>query len=121
MSTAIKETFGFEVIVFLKSLPKLKTILANNPYTGETLQTGERIYFTLLNPLPTPEKWEATQQKKNEIDPFILVDDVVYLFCRGGYGKTDFSNPFFEKNLKVTATTRNLETMQRLLEMAEAI
>ena len=39
-----------------------------------------------------------------------VIERVVYLYCPEGYGKTRLSNTFFEKRLKVRATTRNWRT-----------
>jgi uncharacterized protein (DUF1697 family) len=45
----------------------------------------------------------------------------VYLYCPNGYGRTKLTNTFWEKKLKVGATTRNWNTVNKLLELAEAI
>ncbi len=121
LADAIKATFGFEVIVFLKSLPELKTIMALNPYADKPLQPEERIYFTLLSGQPLEEKWVAMVQKNESIDEVTLQYDVAYLYCRGGYNRTFFSNSFFEKQLKLSATTRNLETLAKIVELAEML
>ena len=42
----------------------------------------------------------------------------VYLHCPSGYGETKLSNAVFEKALAVKATTRNWNTVNKLLEMA---
>jgi hypothetical protein len=36
----------------------------------------------------------------------------------GGYHETVYSNAFFEKKLKVKATTRNMDTMEKLVAIA---
>lgn len=51
-------------------------------------------------------------------DEFIIHGKEVYLFCPNGYGKTKFSNTFFEKKLSVSATTRNWKTVNALCEIA---
>jgi uncharacterized protein (DUF1697 family) len=57
--------------------------------------------------------------EKYIVDEFIIRDKEVYLFCPNGYGKTKFSNTFFEKKLNVSATTRNWKTVNALFEIAE--
>jgi uncharacterized protein (DUF1697 family) len=42
----------------------------------------------------------------------------VYLHCPNGYGTTKINNSFFEKRLKVDATTRNWNTVNKLAELA---
>ena len=46
-----------------------------------------------------------------------VVGSDVYLHCPGGYGNTKLNNAFIEKNLGVTATTRNWRTVVTLAEM----
>ncbi len=53
----------------------------------------------------------------SKVDDLAIEDKTVYLLCRKGYGRSMYSNNFFEKILKVTATTRNLETMNKLIEI----
>jgi uncharacterized protein (DUF1697 family) len=47
-----------------------------------------------------------------------MAGDCIYLSCPDGYGKSKLSNTAIEKKLSVTATTRNCNTVTRLLEMA---
>jgi uncharacterized protein (DUF1697 family) len=54
-------------------------------------------------------------------DEFSWKGRSVYLYCPGGYGNTKLNNGFFEKKLKLTATTRNWKTVNELIRMAEDI
>ena len=45
---------------------------------------------------------------------------MIYFHCPNGYGKSKLSNNFFENKLKVSATTRNFRTTNKLLEMANS-
>jgi uncharacterized protein (DUF1697 family) len=42
----------------------------------------------------------------------------IYLYVPDSYGETKISNNFFEKKLKVKATTRNWNTIMKLAAMA---
>ena len=53
------------------------------------------------------------------MDRYIIAGREVYLYCPNGYGKTKFSNTFFEKKFKVVATTRNWKTVNALADIAE--
>ena len=43
------------------------------------------------------------------------------MLIRGGYGNTKLSNAMVEKKLKVRGTTRNLETSEKLIALAEGL
>jgi uncharacterized protein (DUF1697 family) len=51
-------------------------------------------------------------------DEFAVVGREIYLHTPGGYGRTKLNNTFWERKLNVAATTRNWNTVTRLLELA---
>ncbi len=48
---------------------------------------------------------------------YILLHKQVYIYCPGKYYESKLSNAFFEKHLKVRATTRNWKTVLKLSEL----
>lgn len=53
-------------------------------------------------------------------EEFVLRGNVVIYYSPRGYGRAKLNNNFFENKLKVTATTRNWNTVNKLLEMSSA-
>jgi uncharacterized protein (DUF1697 family) len=51
-------------------------------------------------------------------DRFTIIGKEIFLYIPEGYGNTKLSNNFFENKLKVTATTRNWKTVNKLFELA---
>jgi uncharacterized protein (DUF1697 family) len=115
IAQAIEARYGFEVAVFVRTVPDIEAIIANNPFTDETT---EKLYFTLLAQTPLPEKIANIDAQKHLPDRFALVGKALYL-CVESYGTTKFSNNFFENKWKVVATTRNYNTMVKLVELAK--
>ena len=112
ISESIQEHFGYEVPALTYSLEDWKQIIEENPYTE-----GEKaIYFTFLDQLPENTDIQVNGTKDDE---FSIIQNMVYLNCLGGYGKSKLSNNLFENKLKVTATTRNFKTVHKLLELAQ--
>jgi uncharacterized protein (DUF1697 family) len=66
-----------------------------------------------------PNSTFSNQSQPIQEDEFIIHGKEVYLFCPNGYGKTKFSNTFFENKLNISATTRNWKTVNALYELAE--
>lgn len=117
----IVKDFGFEVKVIIKNRAQLKEIISNNPYLPDDSANISKCYLTLLTEVPKKEQAEVLNALKFPHDEFHLMDNIIYLYCTNGYGKTKLSNDFFEKKLKQAATTRNWKTMLKMLEMSDNV
>lgn len=111
----ILNQFGFEVPVIILSVDALQHIIKHNPFID---QVAGHLYITLLQRKPAIENMQSIQPEKFLPDTFFISDKAVYIYCPNGYGRTKINNTFFEKKLKVMATTRNWKTINKLLEMA---
>ncbi|MEH6680430.1 MAG: DUF1697 domain-containing protein [Sediminicola sp.] len=105
-------TFGFQVSVLVLDREGLRSIMDKDPF--KDLEEGRR-YFVLLMDMPNGDKVQGLREQHFENERFAITDHCIYLFCKNGYGNTKCDNNFFERKLKVRATTRNLRTMQQLL------
>lgn len=114
ISESILKTFGFEVPILVKESSELKTIFNENPFVEGQREAS---YFTLLHDIPNTDLVEAVKQESYEGETFIVTEDCVYFYSDTGYGKAKCNNNFFERKLKVSATTRNFKTMQKLLSL----
>jgi uncharacterized protein (DUF1697 family) len=120
IEAGIRQAFGFDVTVVLKTLPELSRIVKALPFQPKE---GERAYITYLAEAPEQAGVKALEAARNEVDDFVIAKAAVYILVRAaaGYGKTLFSNNFVEKKLKVRATSRNLETSLKLIALAEGL
>ena len=116
----IENKFGFNVPVIVKTTEEMKKVHKNNPFVNGSNSDINKLYVTFLSEAPLKENIVKMVETKIDADEFILTDDnnVVYLNCGNGYGKTKLSNTFFESKLKVTATTRSWKTVEKLVEMS---
>jgi uncharacterized protein (DUF1697 family) len=113
----IKQNSDLEVKVLLRTTEELESVIDNNPFLQEENINPERLYVTFLSSSPESARMKGvpTQDKK---DRFIISNEEIYLHCPDGYGRTKLSNDFFERKLKLTATTRNWKTVNALRDMA---
>ncbi|WP_025743412.1 DUF1697 domain-containing protein [Aquimarina pacifica] len=117
---AILEHFGFEVPVLVLTPKKLIEIFENNPFSKRLGTLGfedKKLYFTLLTNVPDPVAVSALEAADYGTEEFVITNEVVYFYAANGYGKTKLDNNFFERKLKSPATTRNLRTMTKLIEL----
>ena len=121
ISKQIANDFHFEVPVLVKEKSELITILQNNPFLDKRKEDVTKLHVTFLSKEPEMDSLATIKAGNYNNDEFILSGKTVYLFCPDGYGRTKLTNNFFENKLKVVATTRNWNTVNQLVEMAEGI
>ncbi|WP_062054491.1 DUF1697 domain-containing protein [Aquimarina longa] len=114
--------FGFDVPVLVLTHRALVSIYENNPFL-EQLKTkmieDKKMYFTLLFNEPDSTTVAEFANISYDNETIISTSEVVYLYAGNGYGKTKLTTVFFEKKLNVMATTRNLKTMHKLIELSK--
>jgi uncharacterized protein (DUF1697 family) len=113
---AIKATVGHEVTVVLRTPAELERVIAANPFAdrGET----RSLHVTFLADPPAAETLERLDAAERVADEYHVTDLEIYVWCLTGYGRTVLTNEFFERRLKVAATTRNWRTVTTLAQMA---
>ena len=118
---AIQKTFDFDIPVTVLDEKELKKTQQNNPFLKERNEDESKLHVTFLSEEPDKDLAENLKETTRFLpDEWILSGRSVYIFCPGGYGKTKLNNNFFEKKLKVTATTRNWKTVNELVEMVSS-
>ena len=100
--------------VIIRTVDDLSKIIASNPFKNET---SENLYITFLSNLPNSNHLENLTELNYLLDEFIIIEKEIYLNV-SSYGTTKLSNSFFENKLKVTATTRNWNTVNKLLAIS---
>lgn len=114
---AIKEKFGFEVPVVIRTPKEIETAINQNPFYKKT--DPDHLHLTFLNEEPTPELQEKLESYDFEPDRFKIIGKEVFIYCEGKYHQSKLTNNFLEKKLKVSATTRNLKTVLKLWELSK--
>lgn len=114
----IERDFGFQVPTLLKTLNELNEILKENPFGN--IGEKKNLYFALLYDKPKEELIEKFMQLQFKTEDFHYSECCVYLNCKMGAGKAKLSNNLIENKLKVTATTRNLNTMLKMIALADS-
>lgn len=117
----IKNTFGHDIPVLLKTKKQLHGIIAQNHYSEDSDEKLRSVYFVLLSSVPDDTLVEKFEKKSYENERFHITDSCVYLQYLKGYANAKVNNNVIEKNLKVRATTRNLKTMDKMLELSAVV
>lgn len=116
IKNGIKQDFGFDVEVIVLKSGRLVEILDKCPYLIQ--ENPKALYFTFLSTSPSINNIKELSNIKDINDELTIMDNVIYLHCSDGYGKTKLNNNFLEKRLKVSTTTRNLYTVKKMIEIS---
>jgi uncharacterized protein (DUF1697 family) len=115
---AIYEHYKFNVSVIIRSLEEMTNVIKANPFIAEHSINIEKLHVTFLSEKPESTLVSNVKSLMFLLDRFKIVEKEIYLYCPNGYGTTKLNNNFFESKLKVTATTRNWNTVNKLVELA---
>jgi len=114
----IYKKYDFQVPVIIRRIDEMKHIISANPFLKEENIDLKKIHVTFLSEVPDKKNVESIVSVDFSPDKFVIRRKEVYLYIPDSYGETKISNNFFEKKLKVKATTRNWNTVNKLSEMA---
>jgi uncharacterized protein (DUF1697 family) len=115
----ITRALDFPMKVIIRTGDELHQVVTHNPFLPREDRDTRTLHVTFLSDLPSENLVGEMSTIQDEVDSFEILGKDVYLFCPKGYGRTRFSNAFFEKKLGVIATTRNWKTVTALAEMAK--
>lgn len=113
---AIFKAYGFEVPVIIRSVNEIEHSISNNPFLNSN--EIERLHLTFLKETPDTINLEQINEYNFPSDDFNIMGKNVFIYCSEKYSDSKLTNTFFEKKLKVTATTRNWKTVNKLFEIA---
>ena len=118
ISAVIEKQFGYnDVPVIVLTCKELGQIHSNNPFTNKRNEDIKFLHVTFLSESPAKEHLSTISTLTYPPEEFDISGKAIYLFCPNGYGSTKLNNNFFENKLKVTATTRNWKTVNKLLKL----
>jgi len=118
LERAISEKYGFDVPVIVRTEKELENSINNNPFFNKDANI-KHLHLTFLKEKPKKENIEKTLNFNYEPDKFKIDDKDSFIFCAGKYHESKLTNNFFEKQLKVGATTRNWKTVLKLSELSK--
>lgn len=118
LEKAITEKYGFDVPVIVRTQKELENSINNNPFFEKDADI-KQLHLTFLKKKPSKENIEKAQTFNYKLDKFKIDNKNVFIFCAGKYHESKLTNNFFEKQLKVGATTRNWKTVMKLSELSK--
>lgn len=114
----IKEDLTFDVPVMIRNLEEIEQTIKSIPF--KKIDNPKTFYITLLSEIPSTENVKSLEELLNSNDQSKVLGSVVYTMRNPDVNKSKFSNNLVEKILKVSATNRNLNTLNKVLELMKS-
>lgn len=116
INTMLKVDFDFDVPTLVLTSSEVESILNEAPF--KNVAETKNLYFALLHNPPERTNHVRLDPDNYPNEEFVITDSCVYLNCKLGAGKAKLNNNIIEQKLKITATTRNLSTLQKMIALA---
>lgn len=115
---AIEKEFGYAIKVLVLKKLEIDAALKFNPFNPETDYDFKKIGVTFLEKNPTEEGISKVRDLAAAEEQVMFKEKMVYLYCPNGFGRTKLSNNNIETKLKVSATSRNWNTITKLVKLS---
>jgi uncharacterized protein (DUF1697 family) len=120
IQTAIERKLGFAPEVILRTIPELRDAIARNPFAKRRGLDPSRLALTFLASEPSKEARENVLKIKIDPEELQIQGPHMYIYFPNGMARPSFSWSAIERTLKIPLTSRNWNTVNKLLEMAES-
>jgi len=112
----ISKNFGGDIAVLARRPKQFSDILNHNPFR---IADRTKLYFTLLASEPQIYLLQEFLNTDFTPDQVLYINNTIYTLYATKLSDSKFNNNYFERKLKVTATTRNLNTITKLGELGK--
>jgi uncharacterized protein (DUF1697 family) len=121
METAIENKLGFRPDVILRTIPELRHAIQRNPFAKRPGLEPSRLAVTFLAEDPGKEARENVRKIKMHPEELRIEGREMYIYFPNGMARPSFSLSVLERTLKTPGTSRNWNTVGKLLELAESL
>ncbi|MFJ7999796.1 DUF1697 domain-containing protein [Streptomyces sp. NPDC096310] len=119
LERAIEERFGFTVDCLVRGAAYLRAVADACPFPAATLE-GRQLHLLCVSERLDPERFASLDPAAYLPEEFRLGDRALYLYAPDGLGRSKLGDALGRPALfkGVTVTSRNWNTVVRLLELA---
>lgn len=109
---------GYEVETFVRSADEMAAVVKNNPFAETTSAHKTAVYVSFLSAAPTKQQVKNIEAASFDMEQYRVIGRELYCWMIKDMGhKEIFSNKLMEKKLGVTATTRNITSVTKLVDL----
>lgn len=119
LEAAVRDHFGFEVPVLLRTVEELRAAWADNPFAGEAFEE-KLLHVVFLDAVPEPGRVAALDRERSPPDRLAVRGDRVVVRYASSSARSKITLPWLERELGVRGTARNWRTLGKLIALAGA-
>jgi len=116
---ALKSALDMDVKVLVRTPADLAGVVEANPFPDSTAEPS-KLHVAFLSATPDAAKVAELDSRRFEPDELRVGERAVYVWYPNGAGRSKLTNDVLERKLGVTSTTRNWNTVLKLLDKASA-
>jgi uncharacterized protein (DUF1697 family) len=117
IETKLNDALGYSVATFVRSSAEMERIASYEPFPAKDLEAdGNSLYVVFLADAPGAEVCDKVLALRSDLDDFHVHDREIYWLCRDKISDSPvFIRGLLDKATRVPATSRNMNTIKRLV------
>ncbi len=112
----ISKEFGVDVTVIMRTAGQLRSIASKHPMATPDAN-GSLLHVAFLESKPSSSAVARLEPERFEPDRFTVAGQEVYVSYPNGQGRSKLTLDYFERALGIKGTMRNLNTVNKLVEL----
>lgn len=118
---AIAKKFGIKTFVVLRTIAQMRNIVARNPFASEPGVEPNKLVVTFLPCEPGEQACNKARAIPIKPEVLHILGSELFIHFPNGQGQSKFPWPVLDRTLGTSGTSRNWNSVTKLLEMAEKL
>jgi len=121
IEAAIEKAFKYQSDVHLLSPAQLRKIVDGNPFAAEAKKDPSHLIALIVSEAPARDAQAKIEALAAPTEKVKVTPHAVYLYHGGGIARTKIMGGALDRALSTRGTGRNWNTLNKMLELAEAL
>jgi uncharacterized protein (DUF1697 family) len=118
IAAGIKSTFGLDISVIVRTRAQLAKAAKEHPYLTSSAD-GSKLFVTFLEDKPSAAAIATLDPDRSPPAEYVVKGKEIFMFFPDGMGRSKLTLDYLEKRLGTRGTARNLNTVNKLLELMQ--
>ena len=121
LETAIERKLGFRTDVVMRTVPELRQVIARTPFAKRPGIDASKLVVTFLGGKPSAQARKALLAMDIAPEELHVRGRELFIYFPNGQARPNLSWPRVEKLLNLAFTSRNWNTVTKLLQLGESL